>query len=277
VLGDLLKMKQWLSKLKTELKFYYRQALWRFEALLATQGCLLCASPIVKAAPTENPCPFCTQQWQWYKQPKPLAHNSYAGLPWQKRFRSVFYTAKFKQKAWALRQLTRLLVFALQRQLAFLGEQGVPTQKIVLTWIPSRDGAKNAFYAVASHAGWLLGLSVKPNLLRWQRVTLPQHKLAGKRERRLNMSQAFKAVLDDELQKQSPSCILVVDDLWTSGNTLKQAQKAIKEALPKGGTSQVIAMALAYMPLGQRQHAFTLIDPKAAQTEETLPFSAALR
>lgn len=77
---------------------------------------------------------------------------------------------------------------------------------------------------LASHFGW----QVRTDLLSRQRYTQPQMSLKGK-ERKVNIIKAFKVNphLPDSIFK---SHLIVFDDVWTTGSTLKEAGKVLKMA-----------------------------------------------
>ena len=77
---------------------------------------------------------------------------------------------------------------------------------------------------LANHFGW----QVKTDILSRQRYTQPQMSLKGQ-ERKTNIIKAFKvnSPLSD-LIFSSP--LIVFDDVWTTGSTLKEAGKALKMA-----------------------------------------------
>lgn len=66
---------------------------------------------------------------------------------------------------------------------------------------------------------------MRDKLLRRVRYTTPQKKL-GHRDRRQNLLGAFQA--SEPLEKGA--VIVLVDDIYTTGNTISAAAKALKEA-----------------------------------------------
>ena len=77
---------------------------------------------------------------------------------------------------------------------------------------------------LANHFGW----QTRTDLLSRQRYTPPQMSLKGQ-ERKTNIIKAFKinSHLPDSIFK---SQLIVFDDVWTTGSTLKEAGKALKMA-----------------------------------------------
>jgi ComF family protein len=77
---------------------------------------------------------------------------------------------------------------------------------------------------LANHFGW----QVKTDILSRQRYTQPQMSLKGQ-ERKVNIIKAFKvnSHLPDSIFK---SQLILFDDVWTTGSTLKEVGKVLKMA-----------------------------------------------
>jgi len=89
-----------------------------------------------------------------------------------------------------------------------------------------------------------LGLKLETRALRRIKETIPQHGL-GQAERAQNMSGAFSA--DPRLAGGRD--FLIVDDIFTSGSTLREAALALKAA----GASSVHGLTLARALLGDNR------------------------
>ena len=88
-----------------------------------------------------------------------------------------------------------------------------------------RQRGYNQALILARELGRLTGIPVRDKLLRRVRYTTPQKKL-GHRDRRQNLLGAFQA--SEPLEKGA--VIVLVDDIYTTGNTISAAAKALKEA-----------------------------------------------
>ena len=88
-----------------------------------------------------------------------------------------------------------------------------------------RQRGYNQALILARGLGRLTGIPVRDKLLRRVRYTTPQKKL-GHRDRRQNLLGAFQA--SEPLEKGA--VIVLVDDIYTTGNTISAAAKALKEA-----------------------------------------------
>jgi ComF family protein len=79
-----------------------------------------------------------------------------------------------------------------------------------------------------------LGLTVDRSLLR-RRKNTPSQTGLSRSQRALNLSAAF------EVRRTPPDCVLVVDDVYTTGATLHEIAKTLKRA----GTSRVEVLTVA--------------------------------
>ena len=78
------------------------------------------------------------------------------------------------------------------------------------------------------------------NILFRKKKTLPQAQTTGRLERSYNIQNAFMVYEEVENSVKGKNVILI-DDVITTGNTLKEAAKTLKEA----GAKQVFAWCLA--------------------------------
>ena len=88
-----------------------------------------------------------------------------------------------------------------------------------------RQRGYNQALILVRELGRLTGIPVRDKLLRRVRYTTPQKKL-GHRDRRQNLLGAFR--VSEPLEKGA--VIVLVDDIYTTGNTISAAAKALKEA-----------------------------------------------
>ena len=88
-----------------------------------------------------------------------------------------------------------------------------------------RKRGYNQAELLAQELGRLLGIPVSHKMLRRVRDTEPQ-KVLDNRKRQKNLEKAFAAAR----LHTKPRCVLVVDDIYTTGNTIDAAAKVLKEA-----------------------------------------------
>lgn len=85
-----------------------------------------------------------------------------------------------------------------------------------------------------------IGLGFIPDLLIRKKFTKPQTELKGK-ERRENVRGVFSLNPNYKLQITKYNSLILFDDVWTTGATIKEATKVLKRA----GANKVWALTLA--------------------------------
>lgn len=96
----------------------------------------------------------------------------------------------------------------------------------------------NQAQVLGEAVGQTLDLELKPGVLTRQRFTASQTGLK-KRERSENIEGAF--VISSKVRSIAGKNIVLVDDVWTTGATIKECSKVLKQA----GVKKVWAMTLA--------------------------------
>jgi len=109
---------------------------------------------------------------------------------------------------------------------------------VPLYWYKENQRGFNQAEIFAQNLANSWNLEVKNDLLIRKKSTIPQAGLSEK-ERQKNIANAF--VLSPNIPISSYPHILMVDDIWTTGATLKSCAKVIKEA----GAQEVWGLTLA--------------------------------
>lgn len=94
----------------------------------------------------------------------------------------------------------------------------------------------------AAQCGW----EYRQGGLEWQRKTVPQHQLAGRRERWHNLRGALR--LNDAVAlslQTDPRPVVILDDLITTGATMTEALAAVRRA---GHSGPLLGLSLAHLP-----------------------------
>ncbi len=173
-------------------------------------------------------------------------------FPFQARSKDVFIWLKYRDLTKkAIHQLKYRFVTDLARELTLLALRKQPQEAkrfkkelkgYSITPIPLHWQRKNwrGFNQAANLAKILaeqLDLTFKDNLLKRARKTEIQANLS-REARQLNLNQAFTVSKEAVIKDQK---IIVFDDVFTTGTTLREAGKILKKA----GASKVLLMALA--------------------------------
>jgi predicted amidophosphoribosyltransferase len=143
---------------------------------------------------------------------------------WNKAFKQRFYRSKFAGCKRSAQVLQALLLQGMQRALSLYAPLS-KAASIVVVPVPARTGRPKRVEELAQQLAWELGWQFKPAALRWQKQTLRQHQLRKRSQRLNNVKGAL--VLQEALPQNAT--ILVLDDLSTTGATLQEAVRAIKQ------------------------------------------------
>ena len=112
----------------------------------------------------------------------------------------------------------------------------------IISWVPlsrkrKRERGYDQAFLLASAVAEELGQDVAETLTKPKNIG-PQSELKGKDERVENISGAYEV---SDLQFIKNKCILIIDDIVTTGSTLEECAKE----LIKGGAKKVVCAALA--------------------------------
>jgi competence protein ComFC len=206
------------------------------------QGEYFCGDCLEKLHPKNQNCPVCI---------KP----SIDGMTHSKCRRRLSLNGHYS--FWSYRGAVRRVILAMKYKFAFdiarelagkasriLDKEIVFGRHVVLIPIPSHHLRQNwrgfnqseeVGKLIAKNMGWRYG----PNLLIKSRSTLPQTEL-GRRSRLKNLRRAF-ALNPNYLLVPNAYPIVLFDDVWTTGATIKEACKELK----RSGFTNVWGLTLA--------------------------------
>lgn len=160
---------------------------------------------------------------EWVSQDGYLLDAVCNWSPWVK---SLVYGYKFYGRQENQRLLVDLLT---ERAKQIVSEQAVRGAETTLIWIvpiPAHVQDRTHAQKLAKALSYRLEGGCYQSILQWKRVAKEQHHLGSAAARRHNMRGAFGLRSDDTAQ---PDLILVVDDLITTGTTMKEAMGTIHE------------------------------------------------
>ena len=140
--------------------------------------------------------------------------------------RGILHHFKYSGRISLARPLGRRLRTHMQEE-GFAATLALP---VPLHRARERERGFNQAELLARH----LGIKVDSRLL-WRRKNTPSQTGLSRSQRALNLSAAF------EVRRTPPDCVMVVDDVYTTGSTLHEIAKTLKRA----GTSRVEVLTVA--------------------------------
>lgn len=160
----------------------------------------------------------------------------------------LIHRLKYSQDRLVARDLSALLFRA---YLAIQEEINDPTRAVLLPVPLSRwrkiSRGFNQSELIARHIRKQTAIPIREDLLVRQKNTRPQHRL-NKLERTQNLHDAFKSMRLRDLAQGTT--IILVDDVHTSGATLSEAARTLRE----GGAGRILAITVARAILSQNNN-----------------------
>lgn len=202
--------------------------------------CSSCANNLAHLS--QQICPVCTRlSFSGKTHPMCWRRKSLSGAVSFFLYQDPIKTLIHKSKYWPyafdyLTLLNGIIVKQLDNRPLNLGffQKFLETKPVVvpvpLFWRRFHWRGYNQSEILANLLAKSLGLEAAPNFLIRIRATEVQAKLKGEK-RKTNVEKAFEVSSRLFLKKKSLS-ILLVDDVWTSGSTLKACTAAIKQKFP---------------------------------------------
>ena len=189
--------------------------------------CSCCGRPVEGAVDTAYTCFACSEE-------RPHYVSARSAVRLEGCAQSMVHDFKYRDALWLERELVQWMVAAADVHYAdhsFDVIVPVPLHAVRL-----RERGYNQARLLAKGLGRRAGLRVDGSCLRRLKPTVTQTHLTG-RERAHNVRGAFRAVSRRVAKKR----ILLVDDVMTTGATLNECARALKE----GGAASVYVLTLA--------------------------------
>ena len=187
-------------------------------------------------------CPFCGR---WVTTPSvcgacieshPPFERGYYGFYFEGPLREALLSFKFKGR----KDVGRLLIRLLEDELKVMREEFDVIVPLPVTEKRLKERGFNQSYVMAEEIGAITARPIGPSSLYKQKETKDQYTLS-REERRKNVRGVF-AVRGAEAIRDKR--ILLVDDLMTTGNTVREASRM----LLSGSAKAVVVFALARTP-----------------------------
>jgi len=192
--------------------------------------CLKCGHKLKTASYIENLCPDCKKNTLYFDRAVSVFH--YDGI-----LKKLVHDFKYKKITSLVKEFVRFIV-------DFMDEHNIAKETNIVTSIPMHPFRLlkreiNPSHILAKNIAKKLGLHYSENLLRKTKNTATQSKL-NRPERIENIKHSF-SLKKNEGPNLKHKNILLVDDLFTTGSTVNECSRILKE---KGaGRIEVITLA----------------------------------
>lgn len=156
-------------------------------------------------------------------------------------FPSMISSLKYRFATEMMPEITELMTEMLVASISsYVGKNAIFVP-IPLHGLREKNRGFNQAELIANLIAEKCGFLVEINLLKRIKNTPPQVKTKSREKRLANLLGAF-AVSREVVNKVSNKTIVLVDDVWTSGATMKEATRVLKKA----GVGRVLALTLAH-------------------------------
>ncbi len=205
---------------------------WHELMYLTGPFCRKCGSPVESgvSVPECDQCPV----------PPPVYDLCRASVAYNDTMKSIIHAYKFDGRKRLSKPLSKLLLWGYRRYCS-----GVDLDAVLPVPLhPSRlrEREFNQCTEMLRHLEESAGMSIEEDVIRRIRPTQPQSTLTGK-ERFANVAGAFEVKQPDAVCNRR---ILVVDDIITTGNTVSEIARVLKDA----GASHVAILAVCRATAG---------------------------
>ncbi len=184
--------------------------------------------------------PLSIQECDQCPVPAPVYDKCRAAVAYNDTMRGIIHAYKFDGRKRLSKPLSKLLLWGYSKYYSseiFDAVVPVPLHPSRL-----REREFNQATEMLRHLERDAGMTVNENVIRRTRPTQPQSTLQGK-ERFANVAGAFEVVAPEIVRNRR---ILVVDDIITTGNTVSEIARVLKDA----GASDVAVLAVCRATAG---------------------------
>lgn len=191
------------------------------------EGGYICSKCVEKASLSKQICPYCYKESiDGVTHTKCVKKNGLDGVVSLWRYEGVIRKAliilKYKYATEVGRELVSYIVMELQR--IFIPKTDI-LAPVPLYWYRENFRGFNQSELLGKEVAKTLNVKFAPELLIRKKLTTPQASLKGK-ERRKNLRSAFSDNPDFTLS--TSYSVLIFDDVFTTGSTLKECAKVLK-------------------------------------------------
>jgi ComF family protein len=208
---------------------FFCKKCWSNVEYIGDNICLTCGVPIADISSLQTgKCENC-------RLSKPAYDSLRSVAKYEGAIRTAVHSLKFKYK-------TKLAPFLGEMLLNFYRENYQQGQfdmivPIPLHWLKKWMREFNQSELLSNYVGSEIGCPVESKILKRKRYTKPQSRIKGRRAKFKNIYNAFKVKDPSKVQSKK---IFVIDDIMTTGVTVNEASRVLKEA----GAAEVHALVL---------------------------------
>jgi ComF family protein len=182
-----------------------------------------------------NRCPFCAKITKDGATCNNCKTDHYldgliASCYLDQNLKKIIYQFKYSQAREIAKILANILAKKIVESNFFDNKQNLMLAPIPLHPLDRARRGFNQSQLIAKQVSKNLNLNYQPSLIKKVRRTKDQTKLT-KQEREKNIKEAFK--LNKQIKTGKEKTILLIDDVFTTGATLEETAKTIKESCPK--------------------------------------------
>ena len=190
--------------------------------------CSICGLPFKTRVGSNHLCASCRNEPVWFDRARAM-------FVYEGAVRKAIHRFKYHAGLFQARTLGEMLANV-------VGDLSASSSWDLITPVPLhetklRQRGFNQALLLSKYAARRVGISLEVETLRRTRLTRPQVELSGT-ERLKNVRNAFKVVSPEVFDNRR---VLLVDDVFTTGATLRECARVLKKA----GASRVDAVTLA--------------------------------
>ncbi len=220
----------------------------KIKGALRSPLCAHCSQPDISGSVLF--CAAC-QNKLGLRQAKPLeygpSYECHAAAYFNASTKRLLYGYKFYNRTESAGELSALLT-QYWTALSNSDYQNVHPENVLVLSIPPHTGSPDRVGAFARRFARHFGYDYQDDVLGWQREIAPQHSLHEKQARLNNIALSMQA---RPLPLPTYARVILIDDLTTTGATLREACRALWHA---GVSLEIVGLAVAKVPLGDPQY-----------------------
>lgn len=160
--------------------------------------------------------------------------------------KKLLYGYKFHDRQDAEPELAGLMINHWQHLSGMLGLESLHPENILVVPIPPHEDQPSKVEGFASRFARYFGYDYRASTLAWVREVKPQHTILDRRGRSANIAGGLRLRLSLD---RDHARIVIIDDLITTGATLREAYRALREGDHAKSHRDIIGLSVSRVPL----------------------------